>query len=100
MAYHLGANAAHILAARLQATDVWIREVLDRDEQIHRRELRDRYHDVFHPSFSTPGDTWDSAVTGETPVNRTQSSRRVRASDESQMLSKSYSQQTRCMVRE
>ena len=55
MAYHLGANAAHILAARLQATDVWIREVLDRDEQIHRRELRDRYHDVFHPSFSTPG---------------------------------------------
>ncbi|HEY0980672.1 MULTISPECIES: Crp/Fnr family transcriptional regulator [unclassified Schlesneria] len=55
MAYHLGANAAHILAARLQATDVWIREVLDRDEQIHRRELRERYHDVFHPSFSTPG---------------------------------------------
>lgn len=55
MAYHLGANAAHILAARLQQTDAWIREVLDRDEQVHRRELRDRYHDVFHPSFSTPG---------------------------------------------
>jgi CRP-like cAMP-binding protein len=55
IAYHLGANAAHILAARLQATDTWIREVLDHDEQIHRRELRERYHDVFHPSFSTPG---------------------------------------------
>ena len=55
IAYHLGANAAHILAARLQATDTWIREVLDRDEQIHRRDLRDRYHSVFHPSFSTPG---------------------------------------------
>ena len=55
IAYHLGANAAHILAARLQATDQWIREVLDHDEQIHCRELRDRYHNVFHPSFSTPG---------------------------------------------
>ena len=55
IAYHLGANAAHILAARLQATDTWIREVLDHDEQIHRRDLRERYHNVFHPSFSTPG---------------------------------------------
>ena len=55
IAYHLGANAAHILAARLQATDVWIRELLDHDEQIHRRDLREQYHNVFHPSFSTPG---------------------------------------------
>ncbi len=55
IAYHLGANAAHILAARLQATDAWIREVLDHDEQLHRRDLRERYRSVFHPSFSTPG---------------------------------------------
>lgn len=54
MAYHLGANAAHILAARLQATDAWIRDVLDQDEELHRRDLQDKYHNAFHPSFSTP----------------------------------------------
>jgi CRP/FNR family transcriptional regulator, cyclic AMP receptor protein len=54
VAYHLGANAAHILAARLQATDQWIRDVLDGDEQIHRHELRERFHTHFRPTFSTP----------------------------------------------
>lgn len=54
VAYHLGANAAHILAARLQSTDQWIRELLDYDEQMRRRELRTRYYTTFRPSFSTP----------------------------------------------
>jgi CRP/FNR family transcriptional regulator, cyclic AMP receptor protein len=54
LAYHLGANAAHILAARLQATDQWIREVLDHDEELHRRDLRERFHNIFHPAFATP----------------------------------------------
>jgi len=54
MAYHLGANAAHILAARLQATDQWIREVLERDEDQHRHELRERFRAAFRPSFETP----------------------------------------------
>lgn len=54
MAYHLGANAAHILAARLQATDAWIRDVLDQDEELHRRDLRKHYHDTFFPAFTTP----------------------------------------------
>ena len=53
MAYHLGANAAHILAARLQATDKWIRDVLDRDEETHRRGLREQYHSTFFPKFTT-----------------------------------------------
>jgi CRP-like cAMP-binding protein len=54
VAYHLGANAAHILAARLQATDRWLQELLDYDEQIHRRDLREQYFRHFRPTFSTP----------------------------------------------
>lgn len=54
VAYHLGANAAHILAARLQATDQWIREVLDSEEERHRHDLREQYHAAFRPSFATP----------------------------------------------
>lgn len=54
MAYHLGANAAHILAARLQATDSWIRDVLDQDEELHRHQLREQYHSTFFPKFTTP----------------------------------------------
>jgi CRP-like cAMP-binding protein len=54
-AYHLGSNAAHILAARLQITDQWIREILDHDEELHRRDLREQYHSAFQPSFTTPG---------------------------------------------
>lgn len=54
IAYHLGANAAHILAARLQATDAWIREILDSDEGLHRHELQQQFHRAFQPSFTTP----------------------------------------------
>ncbi|MEX1230401.1 MAG: hypothetical protein WEB58_09180, partial [Planctomycetaceae bacterium] len=55
VAYHLGANAAHILAARLQAADQWIREVLEDNEEIQHRAFRDRYLRHFQPaSFATP----------------------------------------------
>jgi CRP-like cAMP-binding protein len=55
VAYHLGANAAHILAARLQSTDAWIRELLEYGEQLHRRAVRERYYGAFRPTFRTPG---------------------------------------------
>jgi CRP/FNR family transcriptional regulator, cyclic AMP receptor protein len=55
VAYHLGANAARILSARLQQTDHWIAEMLQaqQDARIHAR-WRDFRQQLGH-SFSFPG---------------------------------------------
>jgi len=54
IAYHLGTNAAHILAARLQQTDRWIAELLQERQNAHIHKGWHRFREQMGHTFSTP----------------------------------------------